>query len=66
MVNPQINKVAKGVWLAMAGVMAFATPLAIGAETAMAQAASKVLPYQEKPRVFVLTDIGNEPDDQMP
>ncbi|MGN8236556.1 DUF1593 domain-containing protein [Enterobacter soli] len=65
MVNPQINKVAKGVWLAMAGVMAFATPLAIGAETAMAQAASKVLPYQEKPRVFVLTDIGNEPDDQM-
>lgn len=65
MVNPQINKVAKGVWLAMAGVMAFATPLAIGAETAIAQAASKVLPYQEKPRVFVLTDIGNEPDDQM-
>lgn len=38
MVNQQINKVAKGVLLAMAGVMAFAAPLAIGAETAIAQA----------------------------
>ncbi|QJT83731.1 hypothetical protein C0557_12550 [Kosakonia sp. MUSA4] len=35
------------------------------AETSIAQMAGKVLPYQQKPRVFVLTDIGNEPDDQM-
>ena len=27
--------------------------------------ASHLDPFQGKPRVFVLTDIGNEPDDQM-
>ncbi|MGP4132289.1 DUF1593 domain-containing protein [Pantoea tagorei] len=27
--------------------------------------AALTVPYQSKPRVFVLSDIGNEPDDQM-
>ncbi|MBM3070951.1 nucleoside hydrolase-like domain-containing protein [Lelliottia sp. RWM.1] len=65
MVNQHINKMTQGILLAMAGVATFSAPLAFGAETAITQIAGKVLPYQEKPRVFVLTDIGNEPDDQM-
>lgn len=59
------NRVAQGVWLAMAGLLALSAPLAVNAATAISEMAGKVLPYQEKPRVFVLTDIGNEPDDQM-
>ncbi len=45
--------------------MALSAPLAVSAATGIPEMAAKVLPYQEKPRVFVLTDIGNEPDDQM-
>lgn len=56
-----MNNITKSLLLAMTGIL----PLAANAETSLAQMAAKVLPYQEKPRVFVLTDIGNEPDDQM-
>lgn len=45
-----------------------ALALMLAGMTCMAHAeqpAEKVLPYQAKPRVFVLSDIGNEPDDQM-
>ncbi len=43
----------------------FAFPFdAISAESVHSMAA-KVTPWQDKPRVFVLSDIGNEPDDQM-
>ena len=59
------SRVAKGVWLALAGLLAVSAPLAVSAETTTAEVAKTVLPYQAKPRVFVLTDIGNEPDDQM-
>ncbi|MDF7660906.1 DUF1593 domain-containing protein [Erwiniaceae bacterium L1_54_6] len=38
---------------------------ALAAENSYAAQAGKVIPLQDKPRVFVLTDIGNEPDDQM-
>jgi len=65
MMNQRINKMTQGILLAMAGVAAFSAPLAASAEPAITQLAGKVLPYQEKPRVFVLTDIGNEPDVQM-
>lgn len=65
MMNQRINKMTQGILLAMAGVAAFSAPQAASAEPAITQLAGKVLPYQEKPRVFVLTDIGNEPDDQM-
>ena len=56
-----LNNITKSLLLALAGAMA----LPAQAETSIAQMAGKVLPYQQKPRVFVLTDIGNEPDDQM-
>lgn len=56
-----LNNITKSLLLALAGAMT----LSVQAETRIAQMAGKVLPYQEKPRVFVLTDIGNEPDDQM-
>lgn len=59
------SRVAKGVWLALAGLLAVSAPLTSSAETSTEKMANTVLPYQEKPRVFVLTDIGNEPDDQM-
>ena len=59
--NTRINTIAKGVVLALAGI----TATTAWAETAVSQMAAQVLPAQEKPRVFVLTDIGNEPDDQM-
>lgn len=65
MKHHQINKMTKGILLAMAGVMALSAPIATNAEGNIREIAGKVLPYQEKPRVFVLTDIGNEPDDQM-
>lgn len=52
--------------LALATVAApLALPASALAETAVQTLAANVLPYQQKPRVFVLTDIGNEPDDQM-
>ena len=60
-VKRRLHTIAQGVLLAMAGVLAGTAH----ADTAITQMASKVLPAQEKPRVFVLTDIGNEPDDQM-
>ena len=59
------SRVAKGVWLALAGLLAVSAPLTGSATTSIEKMANAVLPYQEKPRVFVLTDIGNEPDDQM-
>ncbi|WP_233982556.1 DUF1593 domain-containing protein [Pectobacterium versatile] len=59
------SKVAKGIWLTLAGVLAVSAPLTSSAETTVEKVAKNVLPYQAKPRVFVLTDIGNEPDDQM-
>lgn len=65
MINSQRSRLAQGIWLAMAGILAISVPLASNADTAIGQMAAKVLPYQAKPRVFVLTDIGNEPDDQM-
>lgn len=65
MITSQRSRLAQGIWLAMAGLLAISAPLAAYADTAIAQMATKVLPYQAKPRVFVLTDIGNEPDDQM-
>ena len=37
----------------------------VSAQTPPAPAAARVDPYVECPRVFVLTDIANEPDDQM-
>lgn len=65
MINQRMSKLTKGVLLAMSGMMALATPLLTHAGTTIPQIAGKVLPYQAKPRVFVLSDIGNEPDDQM-
>lgn len=60
-----VNNITKSILLAMSGVVALSAPLAVSAATGIPEMAAKVLPYQEKPRVFVLTDIGNEPDDQM-
>ena len=65
MIQSQRSRLAQNIWLAMAGLLAVSAPLAASADTAIGQIAAKVLPYQAKPRVFVLTDIGNEPDDQM-
>lgn len=65
MIQSQRSRLAQSIWLAMAGLLAASTPLAASADTTIGQIAAKVLPYQAKPRVFVLTDIGNEPDDQM-
>jgi len=65
MSNPQRNKLAQGICLAIAGLMVISTPTVASADTTTGQIAANVLPYQAKPRVFVLTDIGNEPDDQM-
>ncbi len=47
--------------------LVFAVVLAshASAQTPPAPAAARVDPYVERPRVFVLTDIANEPDDQM-
>ncbi|MGY5956995.1 nucleoside hydrolase-like domain-containing protein [Kosakonia sp. BK9b] len=60
-----MNTITKSIILAMSSAMAFSASLAASTATESAQLAGKVLPMQEKPRVFVLTDIGNEPDDQM-
>ena len=65
MTNTHRSRIAQSIWLAMAGLLALFTPLVASADTAIGQMAAKVLPYQAKPRVFVLPDIGNEPDDQM-
>ncbi|MDH1612440.1 nucleoside hydrolase-like domain-containing protein [Klebsiella aerogenes] len=65
MINSHCSNLARGIWLAMAGLLTISTPLVASADNAIGEMASKVLPYQAKPRVFVLTDIGNEPDDQM-
>ncbi|WP_455810658.1 nucleoside hydrolase-like domain-containing protein [Pseudomonas graminis] len=35
------------------------------ADVSLQATAAQTVPYQTKPRVFVLSDIGNEPDDQM-
>ena len=59
MINQRMSKLTKGVLLAMSGMMALATPLLTHADTTIQQIAGKVLPYQAKPRVFVLSDIGN-------
>ncbi|PLV54267.1 hypothetical protein NV64_18235 [Erwinia sp. B116] len=50
---------------ALCSSLVAAMPVTVQAETTIQALAGKVLPYQQKPRVFVLTDIGNEPDDQM-
>ncbi|WP_281075489.1 nucleoside hydrolase-like domain-containing protein [Klebsiella quasivariicola] len=64
--NPRPSRIARGMSLAMTGILALCAPLAVNAaDNATAEMAAKVLPYQTAPRVFVLTDIGNEPDDQM-
>lgn len=58
------HRVTQGLLLALAATL----PLSALAETVQQQQqklAAEVIPYQVKPRVFVLTDIGNEPDDQM-
>ncbi|ANE76744.1 nucleoside hydrolase-like domain-containing protein [Dickeya solani] len=55
------------------GRFLLAVPLLLGGlnpATALADAtlqsmAGKTVPWQDRPRVFVLSDIGNEPDDQM-
>ncbi|WP_338463564.1 DUF1593 domain-containing protein [Franconibacter daqui] len=59
------NKIMRGLLLATPLVMVSYFPVTVNAETTMQDIAGKVIPFQEKPRVFVLTDIGNEPDDQM-
>ncbi len=64
--NPRPSRIAWGISLAMTGILALCAPLAVNAaDNAISEIAAKVVPYQTTPRVFVLTDIGNEPDDQM-
>lgn len=66
--NLHRSRLVQSICLAITGVLAISAPLAASAastDTTASQMATKVLPYQTKPRVFVLTDIGNEPDDQM-
>ncbi len=50
-----------GILTCLASVM----PASVIAAEGMTALAAKTVPLQAKPRVFVLTDIGNEPDDQM-
>jgi hypothetical protein len=64
--NPRPSRIAWGISLAMTGILALCAPLAVNAaDNAISEIAAKVVPYQTTPRVFVLTDIGNEPDDQV-
>ncbi|MFT4274656.1 MAG: DUF1593 domain-containing protein [Pantoea sp.] len=44
---------------------ALIAPLSALAAETVQDIAAKTVPFQIKPRVFVLSDIGNEPDDQM-
>ncbi|MDO6406930.1 DUF1593 domain-containing protein [Pantoea phytobeneficialis] len=44
---------------------ALIAPLSALAAETVQDIAAKTVPFQAKPRVFVLSDIGNEPDDQM-
>ncbi|MCL2894475.1 nucleoside hydrolase-like domain-containing protein [Brenneria tiliae] len=64
MLNSTHNAVTKGLLLISPILFTAALPAAAANES-MQQIAGKTLPYQEKPRVFILSDIGNEPDDQM-
>lgn len=65
MVKPSTAVMAKSLLLTAPLLLATALPTHAFAAEDMQAIAGKTLPYQSKPRVFVLTDIGNEPDDQM-
>jgi cellulose-binding protein len=57
--------VARVAWLAAAGLAAVAVTDTEGRGAEPPARASQVDPYVARPRVIVMTDIANEPDDQM-
>lgn len=65
MIKVTHNAITKGLLLIAPVLFTAALPAAAVANESMQQIAGKTLPYQERPRVFILSDIGNEPDDQM-
>ncbi|MBP2167421.1 hypothetical protein J2125_000613 [Erwinia toletana] len=64
MLTPLPNPITRALLLTLPLLCATLPATSVAAET-LQQIAGKTIPSQTKPRVFVLTDIGNEPDDQM-
>ncbi|WP_413738509.1 DUF1593 domain-containing protein [Sodalis sp. RH21] len=61
--KPRLNRIVGT--MTLLPVLALAIPAYSFAAPDVTSLAGKTVPFQARPRVFVLTDIGNEPDDQM-